>query len=66
MLFVIDLTTDFSCFRIDLKPKKYLFNASNLILLMQHIEASKLKVENKDEENIKNLDLYSLLSKGGL
>lgn len=55
MSFLTKFAADFSSFRIDLEPDKYLFNAFDPPLSAQQDEAPGLKVENKDEEDIENL-----------
>lgn len=66
MSFAIDFATEFSSFRIDPKPDKYLSNASDLILPTRHNKVPGPKVENEDEKDIENLSSCSPLSKKGL
>lgn len=66
MLFAIDFATEFSSFRVDLKPDKYLSNAFDPILPMRHDEAPGSEVENEDEEDIENPDPRFPLSEGDI
>lgn len=55
ILFLTEFATDFSSFRIDPKPDKYLFNASDLPLSVRQDKAPGLEIKNEDEKDIKNL-----------
>ena len=66
MSFATDFASEFSSFKVDPEPDKYLSNAFDPILLTRHNEAPRPEVENEDEEDIKTSGLRSLLSKRGL
>lgn len=55
MSFPTKFVVDFSSFRIDPKPHKYLSNAFNLPLSVQQNEVPGPEIENEDKEDIKNL-----------
>lgn len=54
MSFYIIFAIKFSSFRIDLVPNKYLFNTFNLPLSERQNKAARPKVDNENEEDIKN------------
>lgn len=73
MSFFPKFDANFSSIEIDLKPNKYFFNDFDLFLLVQQNKTLRPKVENKNEEDIKNLFYFYLrinfcffLSKKGL
>lgn len=51
----MEFAVDFSSFRIDPEPDKYLSNASNLPLLAWQDKIPGPKVEKEDEKDIENL-----------
>lgn len=62
ILFAIDVTIEFSSFKINPEADKYLSNVSDLILLMQYNKALGPEIENEDKKNIKNSGFHSFLS----
>lgn len=71
--FFTEFTIDFSSFRTDLKPDKYLSNTSNLPLLIYQDKVPGSKVENENKKDIKTLfdfnqrlSSYSLTFERGL
>lgn len=66
ILFVIDFDIDFSSFKVDSEPDKYLSNAFNPILLIRHNEVPGPEVKNGNEKDIKNPGHRFFLSKRSL
>lgn len=46
---------DFSGFKIDLKPDKFLSNVSNPLLLLRKHQTLRSEVKHEDKKNIENL-----------
>lgn len=62
MLLLIEFASDFSSFRIDSKPDKYLSNTFDLLLLARQVKVTAFEIENEGEQDIENLfDLYQIL-----